>query len=158
MLEKRDPYPIKDVEYEKYRSCVTCGMDFIRYELQFDAGSVAPTVGETITGATCTGVVTASALESGSYAAGTAVGTLELSGVTGAADDLAFVDNENLVGSSTFRGVANTKAIGKHYGLFYPESRLGERDGKMYCPTHFSWRWAQKDRDDSKLDIEESSD
>jgi hypothetical protein len=158
MLEKRDPYPIKDVEYEKYRSCVTCGMDFVRYELQFDAGSVAPTVGETITGSTCTGVVTNVTLESGSYSAGTAVGTLELSGVTGAADDLAFVDNENLVGSSTFRGVANTKAIGKHYGLFYPESSLMERDGRWYCVTHAHWRFAQKDRDDSKLDIEESSD
>jgi hypothetical protein len=158
MLEKRDPYPIKDVEYEKYRSCVTCGMDFIRYELQFDAGSVAPTVGETITGATCTGVVTASALESGSYAAGTAVGTLELSGVTGAADDLAFVDNENLVGSSTFRGVANTKAIGKHYGLFYPESSLTERDGRWYCRTHAQLIFPSRDRDSIILDIQESND
>jgi hypothetical protein len=158
MLEKRDPYPIKDVEYEKYRSCVTCGMDFVRYELQFDAGTANATVGETITGSTCTGVVTNVTLESGSYSAGTAVGTLELSGVTGAADDLAFIDNENLVGSSTFRGVANTKAIGKHYGLFYPESSLTERDGRFYCPTHYTWRFTLKDRDDSKLDIEESSD
>jgi hypothetical protein len=157
MIEKPEPAPRKDCENEEYYSCVMCGAGYVYYELRFDTATAAATVGETISGITsnCTGVVVSSALESGSYAGGDAAGTLELSGVTGATDDLAFTDNEGLSGTSTFSGMANGQAIGKHYGLVYPAGDMAERDGKRYCTGHFNWRFIPKDRDASKVDVEE---
>jgi len=68
--------------HQKHYTCVMCGGDFSNScELQFTNGSVEPTVGETLTGAVSgdTGIVISVTLESGSWALGTAVGTVYLS-------------------------------------------------------------------------------
>jgi len=67
---------------QRHYTCETCGGSLVeRCELQFVHGSVEPTVGETLTGATSgdTGVVTSVTLEGGSWAGGDAVGTVYLS-------------------------------------------------------------------------------
>jgi hypothetical protein len=159
MRFERTIAPDKDLWHEKYGECQMCGAWYTYYELHFDAASVAATVGETITGAGgCTGVVVTATLESGSYAGGDAAGHLELSGVTGASDDLAFVDNEALTGSSTFVGTANHQAYAKVYGMRIPIGELVERDGKFYCVPHYRFRFEKQDRDNERLDAEEITD
>lgn len=77
--------------------------------VNFDAGSIAVTAGQTVTGATsgATGVaVQAGTLLTGSYGAGNAAGYLVLYGVTG-----TFQDNENLQVSASTVCVANGIAI-----------------------------------------------
>jgi len=155
-ISGRDPYPRRDFEHEKYVSCPMCGAWFVRFELSYDAGSVAPTIGETITGAGgCTGVVTAYSLDSGTWAGGDAAGVIELSGVTGSADFLAYVDNEALTGSSTFAGTADGQAIQKNYGHRIPYSQAVQRDGKYWCISHHNFRFNKKDRDEAKIRVEE---
>ncbi|MCK9597897.1 MAG: hypothetical protein M0R06_02580 [Sphaerochaeta sp.] len=160
MLAPTEPYPRKDCQNERYYSCVMCEPELTYYELRFDAGTVEATVGETITGVTSgdTGVVVSTTLETGTYGRlGDAAGTLELSGVTGASDSLAFEDNESLTGSSTFRGTANYQAIEKKYGLKYPERDMVEKDGKRYCHFHFMLRFRKKDIDADRLEIDEET-
>jgi hypothetical protein len=158
-LQPTDAYPVKGVENERYYACCMCEPWHTYYELRFDAGSTAATVGETITGATSldTGVVVTATLESGTYAGGNAVGTLELSGVTGMLDSLAFNDNETLTGSSTFVGVADGRGIEKVYGLRYPEGSTVERDGRRYCSFHALLRFRKKDMDAEFIDVEEET-
>jgi hypothetical protein len=156
MIDKRKLAPEPDFWHEKYGQCVMCDAWRTRYELDFDAGSVAPTVGETVTGAGgCTGVVTEATLRTGTYAGGDATGVLELSGVTGASESLAFVDNEALTGSSGFVGVANGQAIEKKYGHIVPDYNLIERDGKKYCSQHYRFRFEKQDRDNAPIRVEE---
>jgi hypothetical protein len=64
--------------------------------LAFDAGSVAPSVGSTVTGSTshATGLVKSVAVSTGSWGSGNAAGYLVLSGVSG-----TFINNEPLVGA-----------------------------------------------------------
>lgn len=154
-----DSYPRKDCENAKYYACCMCEPGHVYYELRYDACSAAATVGETITGASSgdTGVVVTDTLESGSVAAGTGAGTLELSGVTGANTTYyqAFTDNEALTGSSTFVGVANDEADKKQYGLMYPEGDTVMRDGKTYCSFHFALRFRKKDDDAVRMEIDE---
>lgn len=156
MIDKRTIAPDVNLWHEKYVSCPMCGAWFVRFELSYDAGSVAPTVGETITGAGgCTGVVTAYSLDSGTWAGGDAAGVIELSGVTGSADFLAYVDNEALTGSSTFVGTANGQAVQKNYGHRIPYSQAVQRDGKFWCIPHYNFRFNKKDRDEAKIHVEE---
>ena len=154
-ISGRDPYPRRDLDGEKYRSCELCGGDYTYYELQYDALVSAATVGETVTGGSSgdTGVVVAAATESATE------GTLELSGVTGGADYLAFTDNEALTGSSGFAATANHQAILKQYGKLYGEGDLVERDGKYYCKFHYHLKYDYKDkRDDPSMISEEDDD
>jgi hypothetical protein len=76
--------------------------------LNFDAGTVAVTAGQTVTGfsSTATGVALINGiLTSGSYGAGTAAGTLVLTNVVG-----VFLDNETLKVSATTVALANGDA------------------------------------------------
>ncbi len=151
MKPDRDPYPRRDCEGEKYFSCVVCGPKYERYELRYDAMTAGATVGETVTGAGgCTGVVTDDMAESAT------AGKLEMSDVTGAADDLAFVDNEALTGSSGFSATANGQAFRKQYGLLYPEGELAERNGKLYCRHHHRMYFDYRDRNEGDLGLSES--
>ena len=157
LLRPSDPYPVVGCVNDEYYECAMCGPKYEYYEIRYDGCSVAPTVGETITGASsgCTGVVVDNVLETGAYATGNAAGTMMLSGTTGAADDLAFTDNEALSGSTSFVGTANTRAIRKQYGLLYPSGDSYERDGKRYCGFHYRLRFTKKDDDAMKTDVEE---
>ena len=154
-ISGRDPYPRRDLEHDKYHACELCGTGYIYYELQYDALVADATVGETITGGSSgdTGVVVSVATETSTE------GTLELSGVTGASDDLAFTDNETLTGSVNFTATANHQAIAKHYGKLYGEGDLVERDGKYYCKFHYHLKYDYKDkREDSSIISEEDDD
>jgi hypothetical protein len=158
MLKPTDPYPVKGVENEQYYACVMCEPWHTYYELRFDAGTADATVGETITGSSGdTGIVVSIVKESGTYAVGDAAGTLELSGVTGSSDSLAFEDDDVLTGSTSFAGIANGQAIEKVYGLRYPGGSVVERDGRTYCHFHALLRFRKKDADEDKIDINEET-
>ncbi len=156
MITEAKPWPRKDLKHERYRECPMCSAWYERYELSFDAGSAEPTDGETVTGAGgCTGVVTDYTLESGTWAGGDAAGVVELSGVTGATDGLAFVDDEALTGSSTFVGTANGVALQKKYGERRPTGECSFRDGYWWCNTHYNFRFNKQDVDTAPLRVEE---
>src|SRR5574343_779257 len=159
LLRPTEPWPRKDCRNERYYSCVLCGPQYLRYELQYDGAAANPTLGETITGVTsgATGVFTSWAHESGSHAAATAAGTVELSNVTGATAGLAFTDNEPLSGSDGFLATANGQAIEKVYGLKYPEGDSVERDGKRYCAFHYELRFRKRDADADIINIDEET-
>lgn len=149
------PWPKAPIQGRKYYACWLCGKTYTYYELQFDAGAVEPTVGETLTGASSgdTGVVVSVTLESGTYAAGTAVGTVELSSVTGASSDdqlEAFEDNESITGSTGGAGMMTTngEARKKVYGRLYPDTELAFRDGHYYCRDHYEYKYRIEDRAD----------
>ena len=87
---------------EKWDECVMCGARRIRALVHFDSGSVEPTYGETVTGATSgdTMVMDRYVLISGTYAGGDAVGVFEGTSPTGY-NDIAleiFQNDENLNG------------------------------------------------------------
>jgi hypothetical protein len=148
-------------------SCNFCGSFYHEVELKFDSGSVAPTVGETITGATSTdtGVVDDVELLSGSYAGGDAAGILTLSSPTGCGADITTTtkhdyglwgtDNEALNGSTGGADMMTLNGNGhrKSYGRLWPENQLIFRDGKYWCPEHYKFRYSKQDRLDATFDI-----
>jgi len=167
----RLPKTPKTTSGEEWRSCVFCGASYKRVELRFDSGSVEPTADETFTGATsgATGVVVGTTLISGTYAAGTAVGIVELSSPTGITsktddddvvvgiNDVCFSDDEAINGSTAGDDIMTAKGDGtvKKYGNFYPASLLVERDGKYYCLAHYNWYFSSYDKDDEDVDLNE---
>ena len=74
----------------------------LKHKLFFKTGTVAFTNGETITGATASGVVDRFVLSTGAWGSGTAAGYVILKTVSG-----TFVDSEALTGTSTGRANAN---------------------------------------------------
>lgn len=160
MILSSRPWPRPDLQGEKYRPCVWCGNTSVIYELAFDSGSVAPTVGETLTGATSgdTAVVVSSNLYSGTYAGGDAEGAIELSGGTGVDDNgYIFSDNETLNGSVGGTNMLTAQGVGSRhvYGRLYPESELTERDGRLYCKEHYAWVFSVKDWCEQTVDVQE---
>jgi hypothetical protein len=130
-----------------WRACQVCGTKQFKGILYFDSGSVAPTVGETVTGATTgdTGVIEAVYLRSGSYAGLDAAGCLEFSSVTGyeRANYTIFQNNENLNGSTSGANFATAANIGSVVinGVLYPEQDMIEYQGQWYCRPHFFWKF-----------------
>jgi len=154
-----------DAEGEEWYECIMCGTSYKHAELHFDSGSVAPTVGETFTGATSsdTGVVVSTALYSGSYTGGNAEGTVTLSTLTGVSKDsttlveTVYQDDETITGSTggaDMMTVKGTPQINK-YGRFYSESDIVKFRGKQYCSTHFRFRWGHKLIDEIPFTINE---
>jgi hypothetical protein len=146
---------------DRYYECYICGPQKYWAVIHFDSGSVAPTVGETVTGATTsdTGVIDTVTLSSGTYAGGDAVGVIVLSSVNGYNRDtlLVFQDNEALNGSTSvadFATVNGTTGVTRN-GRLYPEWATVEYDGRRYCNAHFPWRYKREWEDDSKIDIQE---
>jgi len=126
--------------------------------MRFDAGSVASTVDEVITGATSldTGVVDEIVLESGSYAGGDAAGTISLSSPTGMDDNgLWGTDDEVLSGSSGATMVLNDTGFTKSVGRLWPENQLIFRDGKYYCRAHYHFRFDSKDKLETPFKIDD---
>src|SRR5574343_1885617 len=85
---------------EKWDACHMCGPQYKSVVIHFDAGRVAPTTGETVTGATSahTAVVTGYALTSGAFATDTAAGVILLTTPNGYDQNTLtiFQDNETL--------------------------------------------------------------
>ena len=101
--------------------------------LAFDSGSVEPTVGETVTGATSTdtAIVYSVTLSSGSWAVGNAAGNLVLISPTGyKADYSIFADNELLNGSTAGNNFATANGTGT-----VETENLGETATVYYVPT-----------------------
>ena len=118
----------------KYRWCVRCGAAYDCYEMDFESASAAPTVGETLTGATSgkTSVVESFTKSSGAYAGGTARGTIVVTSPSG-----DYTDGEAINGSSGGAGFLTCRAyVQRRYGHRYPDSMLSTIDGKDYCPPH----------------------
>ena len=131
--------------WQKHYFCQLCGGELYKtVELQFDAGSVEPVAGETLTGATSgdTGVVDSVTLESGTWAGGDAAGTIYLTSPTGVGDDGECFDDDESVGGTTgglAMLTANGNGITKSEGMPYPEGETGIFEGKRYCTKHLDF-------------------
>jgi hypothetical protein len=142
----------KDNRNDKWYDCYSCGPARKRVEMQFVSGSVEPTDGETLTGATSgdTGVVDSVELVSGTYAGGDAAGWIELKTYTGADMDeyRAFQADESINGSTGGDGmltVAQYQPSVKITGRKYRESDTVVYKGRRYCRAHFN-SFIRKDR------------
>ena len=142
--------------------CTLCGARYKRVEFWFDSGSVEPTVGETLTGATSgdTGAVVSSTLHSGTFAGGDAEGTVELSGCTGVSDRFAFEEDEAISrgdATGTDADIMTTDSVGseKVYGRLYPEWNLATYQGKKYCIPHYHYVSRKNYERDAEINITE---
>jgi hypothetical protein len=151
-------------EGAKWHECVLCGTKRIKVLVHFDSGSVAPTVGETITGATSTDtfVVEGYTLISGTFAGGDAVGVIEGKTPTGYDDNNleVFTNNENLNGSTAGANFATVNGIGavQISGRLIPDSEIVEHRGKYYCKAHFLFDNSQDWLDEAKIDTTKEGD
>lgn len=146
---------------EKWDECVLCGSRLYRALVHFDSGSVAPTVGETVTGATSTdtGVIANVTLISGTYAGGDATGVIEMTSPTGY-DSIQldiFTDNENLNGSTSGANFATVNKTGtvQVWGRLIPDGEIIEYRGKNYCRPHFMFKFENEWKDDAEIDRSE---
>jgi hypothetical protein len=149
---------------EKWYVCHLCGAQRIRGLVHFDSGSVTPTEGETLTGATSgdTMVLENYVLISGTFAGGDAVGIIEGTSPTGYDDGNLeiFQDNEALNGSTSgndFATVNKTGAVSIS-GRLIPESEIIEYQGKFYCRPHFLFKHAHVWEDEEKIDTADEGD
>ncbi len=155
------PWPNPEVENQRYYTCSLCGTAHYEAEIQFTSGSVAPTVGETLTGATSTdtGVVAVVDLISGSYAGGDAAGYITMTSPTGydSVQGTVFSDTETVNGSTGGTNIltVNHDGILKQYGTFYAEGDMVEKDGKRYCRWHYQWRYPKDALLEYPVDVEE---
>jgi len=144
---------------EKWKHCYYCDSLWYRAVLNFDSGSVEPTVGETLTGATSgdTGVVTDSTLTSGTYAGGDAVGWVEMSDVTGADSEQGqvFQDDETINGSTGGSDIMTANGVGiyQQYGLIFPKKDMIKYRGQWHCTEHFEWRWKRTWDEENRMNL-----
>ena len=146
---------------EKWDWCCLCGTANIRAMVHFDSGSVLPTLGETITGATSgdTMVANRCVLISGTFAGGDAVGIIEGTSPTGYDGAILeiFTNDENLNGSVAGDNFATVNKIGaiQISGRLISESDLIEYRGKKYCKPHYLMKFRHDWVDDIKVDKKE---
>ena len=128
-------HPDHKVYDRKYRFCVRCGASYSDFEMDFESATAAPTVGETLTGATSskTSTVASFTKASGEYAAGTARGNIVVTSPSG-----DYTDGEKVNGSTGGAAFLTCRAyIERKYGIRYPDSMLAQYNGKDYCLPHF---------------------
>jgi len=145
---------------EKWKACYWCDKKWFKAILNFDAGSVEPTDGETLTGATSgdTGVVDRTVLLTGSYAGGDAAGFVELTSPTGADSEQGtiFEDDELINGSTGGSGIltADGDGIYQQYGIIYPKKDMIFYRGMWICRWHFEWYAKRKIWDvENRIDV-----
>jgi hypothetical protein len=110
----------------------------------YDA-TVAPTVGETITGVTSGKTATVSS------ASKSTAGTMVVASPSG-----TFTDGELLTGSTSGASFATLRCyIDRRYGFSYPDSTIVEYNGKKYCPEHFRAKVRNEALDEQSIDIRE---
>jgi hypothetical protein len=151
-------------EGAKWLECCKCGAKRIKVLVHFDSGSVAPTVDETITGATSTDtfVVEGYTLISGTFAGGDAVGVIEGKTPTGY-DDInleVFQNDEALNGSVGGADMATVNGIGavQISGRLIPDSDIIEYGGKDYCRAHFRFMFEREWENDARIDTKKEGD
>jgi len=147
---------------EKWGECCLCGSRRYRVLVHVDSLSVAPTSGETVTGATSlhTGVMTGYTLVSGTVATLDGVAVLEMSTPTGYDNVMLeiFQDNENLNGSTSGNNFAtvNGKGAVQISGRLIAERDLVEYQGKTYCRPHFQFKFARTWQDEADVEYDEN--
>jgi hypothetical protein len=150
-----------ELQGDRYRHCHVCGPVTYRAIIHFDSGSTAPTVGETVTGATSghTGIIEFAQLTSGTYVGGDAAGVLILTSPTGHNHDSLriFSEDENLSGSSSgdnFCDVDGTPTVNIN-GRLHPDWNLIEYRGLYYCKEHFEFMFRKEWEDEEKISTDE---
>jgi hypothetical protein len=130
--EHYDPCDVHDVKWDY---CAACGMAYSQHEIDFESCTLAPTVGETLTGVTSgkTATVASSSKMNGTYAGGDARGTIVVTSPSG-----DFTDGESMNGSTSGSGFAVCRCyMDRDYGIKYPDFALMEFRGSKYCRPHF---------------------
>jgi hypothetical protein len=162
MLTLKDRTDFTEGQGDTYDTCLICGPEKMRALIYFDSGSVAPTVGETVTGATTsdTGVIEHVTLISGTYAGGDATGAIVVTSPTGYNSDtlVIFEDDETLTGStsgSNFATVNGNCGVTRS-GRIYRTQDLIEYRGNKYCNSHFGFRFRRQWLDEADVNISES--
>ena len=154
-------YPSPAYDESRYRECSVCGFNQYWATLDFTSGSVAPTVGETLTGAVSgnTGVVLEVALYTGTYAVGDATGRILLDTIAGW-DRLqmsVFTALEEVNGSVGGAGMATVdNGTVKVNNRLSPEGETVLLDGVRYCRVHFDLRFPKKYLAEAEVDYDES--
>lgn len=148
----------RDNKGSKWYDCVSCGVEDKRVILKFISGSVEPTDGETLTGATSgdTGEVDDVDLVSGTYAGGDAAGYIELINYTGADEEAgrAFAADESINGSTGGSGMLTVDEYQPWInvtGKKYRESDTVMYQGKRYCRAHYKSFIEKEKLDDVRL-------
>lgn len=164
MLEKTTPSnDFQDNRGEKWFSCWSCGEAILFVRIPFISGSVQPTLGETLTGATsgATGVVDRVDLRSGSWAAGDATGDVYLLSPTGfsVAQWECFFASETVNGSVGGTNILTVWSLSNgvlgRQGRLYPESQTGIFRGRRYCLAHLHMVSDKRLQDEARVDITE---
>ncbi len=149
-------YPANEYEHTRYRACHIHGPLIKQVELRITSGSVEPTVGETVTGATSgdTGVVLGVHLESGTWAGGDAVATVYINNHTGVDADTGEWGSgtENINGSTSgsnwgTRFVAPEQSSGR----IFPEQEMVFVDGDWFCNDCYRRRYPKKYLDEWQI-------
>jgi len=162
MLNIKGRSEFTELQGDKYDYCHICGPVKLRAVVHFDSGSVAPTIGETVTGATSTdtGVIEFAQLTDGSYANGDAVGVIILTSPTGYDEyNLSiFSDDEALNGSTAGNNFATAKGISgiTKSGRLHPDWNLIEYRGVKYCKRHYAFIFSQEWKDEEKINLNEN--
>jgi len=143
---------------KKWYTCRLCGSAYDEVDLPYKLGTTTPIVGQTITGATsgATAVVNNIKLVSGSWAGGTAAGTIR--GTSPSAFDFDtghWGTEDEVVTSSTGSFTLDGYGHKKSYGRYYPEGEVIERDGSYFCLAHYAARYNFKDKDETDATIDE---
>lgn len=146
---------------EKWDVCCLCGALLRRAMVHFKQGTVTPTSGETVTGASSgdTGVLNRYVLVSGTVAGGDAEGILEFTSPSGYDDGNLeiFTKDESLNGSTSgnaFCVAKNTGAV-QISGRLIADGELIEYQGKKYCSAHFPFKFRQTWLDEVKMPTDE---
>jgi hypothetical protein len=155
-------YPDKSYENARYRVCKIHGNLSKQVELRITSGSISPTVGETITGATSgdTGIVTSVTLEGGTWASGDAVATVYMNNHTGVdTDTLEWGTSAETLNGSTAGVNWGTLYVApeQSYGRIFVEQEMVFVDGEWYCndcyrrrfPKKYLDEWQVQDDDDA---------
>lgn len=148
---------------EKWFSCWSCGEAYLFVRIPFTSGSVAPTLGETLTGALsgATGVVNRVDLRSGSWAGGDASGDVYLVDPTGysLAQWECFYSDETVNGSvggtNILTVTSEANGILGRQGRLYPEKDTAIFRGRRYCLAHFHMVSDKRLQDEARVDITE---
>jgi hypothetical protein len=154
------PESKNDGSGKKWYTCALCGRSYTQVEIPFSSGSVVPTDGETLTGATsgATAVVDNVKLISGAWD-GTATGIIWANSPTGIDFDSGHwgSHNETVTGSISASFALEGYGHKKTYGRVYSEADIVERDGIFLCTMHNQARWSFRDKNEQVIEISEET-
>lgn len=144
---------------KKWYTCHLCGGSYNQVEIPFSSGTIVPTEGETLTGATSghTTVTDNVKLISGDWDAGTASGIIWGLSPIGFDFDTGHWGsaNEVITGDRSASFTLVGYGYKKSYGRYYSEDEVIERDGVTLCLFHNRTRYSFKDKNEQSVEIDE---